>query len=239
MFVGSVWLLAQIARRLPQVWQARLTAGVLQRPLHSLPVILAAALALSVLGSLHDSGRVSANLSFVPDFQVYGYFGLCFLLGWMLYQRPNDLDLLARRGWKYLALALLCLTAALAGFVGQGSPADEDYGLFHALLAIGTGFSMVFFMLSLVGLFVRYASDYNPWIRYFSDSAYWVFILHSIPMVIIALTLYHWEVAAEVKFLLVCAATFLVCLVSYQYFVRNTFIGELLNGRRYDTVPWR
>ena len=51
---------------------------------------------------------------------------------------------------------------------------------------------MTMFVLGLPGLFSRYYHNQSPWIRYFSDSAYWVFILHSIPLVVIALLMHSW-----------------------------------------------
>jgi hypothetical protein len=36
-----------------------------------------------------------------------------------------------------------------------------------------------------------------------------------------------------VKFLVVMLATIFVTVLSYNYLVRNTFIGKFLNGRRY------
>jgi len=98
---------------------------------------------------------------------------------------------------------------------------------------------MGFYMLAFVGLFSRHFQGYNAWIRYVSDSAYWVFIFHSVPLVLLALPLHDWQVPAELKFLVVCSGTFAICLISYQLFVRNGRIGEILNGRRYDSVPWK
>ena len=84
----------------------------------------------------------------------------------------------------------------------------------------------------MAGLFSRHFQAYNPWIRYFSDSAYWIFVFHSVPLVILAVPLYGWDAPAEIKFLVVCLGTFSICLVTYQLFVGNGRIGEVLNGRR-------
>jgi len=64
----------------------------------------------------------------------------------------------------------------------------------------------------------------------------WRMRLHS---AVIAIALYRWHMPAEIKFLVVCTGTLVICMVSYQLFVRNSRIGEILNGRRYETVPWQ
>lgn len=40
------------------------------------------------------------------------------------------------------------------------------------------------------------------------------------------------------KFLIYNLAAILVLILSYQYLVRSTFIGKMLNGRRYPFTPW-
>ena len=45
--------------------------------------------------------------------------------------------------------------------------------------------------------------------------------------------LYGANAPAEVKMLLNIAATTVMGLFTYHFFVRNTAVGELLNGKRY------
>jgi hypothetical protein len=42
-----------------------------------------------------------------------------------------------------------------------------------------------------------------------------------------------WEIPAFAKFMIVLLVTSLICLVTYHYLVRSTFIGKFLNGRKY------
>ncbi|WP_306252963.1 hypothetical protein [Parvularcula sp. IMCC14364] len=138
-----------------------------------------------------------------------------------------------------MILATVFFVTALIFFLIKGEPGGAAYAILHGLLSLATGFSIGLYMLAFVGLFSRHFQTYSPWVRYFSDSAYWIFIFHSIPTVVIALLLHDWAVAAEIKFLLVCSGTLFICLVTYQLFVRNGRIGEILNGRRYACAPWR
>ncbi|MFT4767851.1 MAG: glucan biosynthesis protein C [Glaciecola sp.] len=63
--------------------------------------------------------------------------------------------------------------------------------------------------------------------------------MNSIPLISVALLLHAWDVLADLKFPVVCSTTVLLCLWPYQAFVRKGRIGEILNGRRNESVPWK
>ncbi|WP_101759576.1 acyltransferase family protein [Oceanicoccus sp. KOV_DT_Chl] len=234
MYVVTAALLLYLSPYI-RVFTAALKAGWLGRlPVYSPLTICVVALWLAVIGSSSYSGRISGALGFIPLATVYAYFGLCFLMGWFLFQRQGDIAVLVKRSWWLLAMAIMCLLIGLLAFLKQGEMGDANYSSWHLVLSLGNGFSMVFFMFGLVGLFCRYFTRHHPWVRYFSDSAYWIFIFHSVPMIAIALLMHDWVVAAEIKFLVVVSGTFGACLLSYHYAVRSTAIGALLNGRRYS-----
>ncbi|WP_179957542.1 acyltransferase family protein [Exilibacterium tricleocarpae] len=237
MYVVSVWLALQLCRYLPDDFCAHIRRWTARTPAYSIVAIFTVSLSLAAIGSFSEAGRITGKLSFMPSISVYLYFGICFLTGWVLFQRREDITVLARRGWGYMTAACFFLVVALVCFELQGKSDAAGYQLFHTLLSVSTGLSVCFFMLAFVGLFCRYFHRHQPWIRYFSDSAYWVFISHSVPMILLALPMHSWEVVAEIKFLLVCSGTMLVCMLTYHRWVRNTRIGEILNGRRYGTLP--
>lgn len=200
--------------------------------IHSLFFIFSVSLALGAIGSSDGAGRISASLSFVPSYFVLASFGVCFSIGWVIYSRRGQLPALASKAWLLIIAAIVSLTLALGAFAMQGSEDGQGYTILHLVLSLSTGLSITCFMLGFVGLFSRYFIDYSPAIRYFSDSSYWIFIFHSIPLVLIALPMAKWQIAAEVKFFIVVSSTSLVCLVTYHYWVRDSWIGKILNGRR-------
>ena len=73
--------------------------------------------------------------------------------------------------------------------------------------------------------------------RYLADSSYWLYIMH-LPLVMalqVAVSDLPWPGA--VKFALVLATTMGILLGSYQLFVRNSWLGAWLNGRRLGGGP--
>ncbi|MEM0926278.1 MAG: glucan biosynthesis protein, partial [Planctomycetota bacterium] len=85
----------------------------------------------------------------------------------------------------------------------------------------------------LIGLFHRFLSENRLWIRYVSDSSYWLYIAHLPLVLLIQYAAKNMEIPSVIKLLGICAITTGILLCSYQLFVRRTWIGVLLNGRRF------
>ena len=92
-----------------------------------------------------------------------------------------------------------------------------------------------------IGLCERVLSTERAWVRYASDSSYWLYLAH-LPLVIaLQAGLAFTEIPVWAKFLLVTVVSTLLLLASYQLLVRYTPVGTLLNGKRVrprrGTVP--
>lgn len=190
-------------------------------------------LLLALIGSGSDSGRISASLAFKPDILVYLYFGVFFVFGWALYYTQWVINAFDHHCWQLMTAAILSLTAGIIGFALQGHPGDNNYQAYHLLLSVSNGMSITLFIAAFIGLFQRYFSEFSETKRYLSDSAYWVFCSHSIFLVALAIPMAYLNWPAEVKFLIVITGTCYLCLLSYKHLVRSTWLGQLLNGRRY------
>ncbi len=86
--------------------------------------------------------------------------------------------------------------------------------------------------LALFGIFLRFFNRPSSRVRYWSDSAYFLYIFHLpvtmwIPSLLLPLP---WH--GVIKFALTTAITTAVGLFLYEYCVRYTFIGTQLNGTR-------
>ena len=85
----------------------------------------------------------------------------------------------------------------------------------------------------LMGLFRWIASRERFAIRYFSDASYWIYLLVHLPLVIAGqMLVVEWPIHYHLKFLLVFGVVTLVLFATYQYGVRYTVIGRMLNGPR-------
>jgi peptidoglycan/LPS O-acetylase OafA/YrhL len=91
---------------------------------------------------------------------------------------------------------------------------------------------MLFF--GFTGLFLRYLDRPSRRVRYVVDASYWVYLVHLpctiwIPGLIVGTDLTVWP-----RIGIVLIGTTIICFATYALFVRSTWIGKVLNGRRYS-----
>jgi peptidoglycan/LPS O-acetylase OafA/YrhL len=199
-------------------------------------VLLPAAATLPVLLCM-KSPVADTPLGWLPEPQILGYYFLFVGFGWLLY-RQRDLVPAFGRGWKLnLALAnLLVLPAALGltlaavGVEKAGSPGLPAWraGAFAA--------QSLYTWLMIVGLwgaFLHYFARPSARARYLADASYWCYLASITPTVAFQFVVKDWPLPGLVKWVIVTAATMAVLLASYEWCVRYTFIGAILNGRKY------
>jgi hypothetical protein len=157
----------------------------------------------------------------LPPPHLLLYYGLFFWFGAALFSRDGMATRMGR-GWQILLPAglLILLPSAfmLIGDRGAGSLVQCGYAWVVSL--------------GIMGLFARYCSHLGYRARWFSDSAYWMYLAH-LPLVLavqIAVVNLPWP--SSLKFLLVMVVVTLLLLASYRWLVRYTWVGTLLNGPR-------
>ena len=90
---------------------------------------------------------------------------------------------------------------------------------------------MVIFWLAV---FVRLFNKPSKTLRYISDSSYWIYIIHQ-PLAFFVPAFFHQiKISVYLKFIISSILVTIICFLSYHFFVRKTFIGHFLNGRKYD-----
>jgi peptidoglycan/LPS O-acetylase OafA/YrhL len=177
-------------------------------------------------------GILRTSTSFIPDPVVLLAYGLFFGFGWMVYLARETLSSFGRHARRQVLLALLIgpinTTAAIRGIE---SPVPD---MVATTVAAGTAALIVWLLtFGLTGLFQRYLGRPNPVVRYFVDASYWVYLLHLPFMIWIPALLAGATWPSTAKALVVLGVTTVICVFTYDLFVRGTFIGMVLNGRRY------
>ncbi len=84
----------------------------------------------------------------------------------------------------------------------------------------------------LMGLFRHFFSAENKRLRYMSDASYWLYLMHLPFVILLQIFTASLPLPAWLKIVLVTGVVTGVLLATYQWFVRYTFIGKILNGPR-------
>jgi peptidoglycan/LPS O-acetylase OafA/YrhL len=150
------------------------------------------------------------------------------LFGWGLYIRRDSMGNFVSRARALTLLGLVFFLAhtACVGLLLRGNTA------FHLPSVVFGSLSIWLFVYGLIGLFIRYLEKPHRIMRYIADSSYWCYLVH-LPLVAwLSFLLAEWRAHALVKYSVVLVTTLMVCLLTYDWFVRSTFVGVLINGRR-------
>ncbi len=164
-------------------------------------------------------------LSWIPDMGSFLFYFFFYAFGWFLFKSRKTIPDFEHKAVFNCILATVIFTI---GFLFKHDLGDVQRGALHAL-------SMAFFVYGLIGVFSKYYDYDSGIIRYLSASSYWAYLIHLPFTILIPGMLFSMEIPAIVKFLITLSLTSFICLVSYHYLVRSTFIGVFLNGRKYGS----
>lgn len=234
LFITTIVFMIGLAfwRRLPDGLQRRSNAGFRRAMASAWAPFL---FSVPTIGTLlvMDYGLLDTPHSFLPQPRIILAYFVFLAFGWVLYRNLDLLDTLKRRAWTNLFLGI---GAGILNFV-LAMKQVEAMSTRHWPAFLGTavtGALVVWLMLfGCAGVFLRYLDrDIRP-MRYLSDSSYWVYLSHA--PVVLWLQILVADLAAPplVKAALVLAGSIPILYVSYHFLVRTTWVGLLLNSRRY------
>jgi peptidoglycan/LPS O-acetylase OafA/YrhL len=165
-----------------------------------------------------------SGMTFRPYFNTFVFHFFFYIVGWVFFKSKHLLNSMMRLDWICTILGFI-LTVIY--FFNINSLSKEYYIAISSL-------TVWLFIFGITGLFIRFGSNHSLRMRYISDASYWVYLIHFPLTAILPSFLINWNAHASIKFLTVLILTTFICFVTYHYFVRNSFIGKFLNGRKYS-----
>jgi peptidoglycan/LPS O-acetylase OafA/YrhL len=198
-----------------------------------MPVVVLPQLAMEGGGAIPAFGP-DTSIGWIPNPVVFGYYLLFFGFGALLYGRQGRsgapiVDTVGRRWWLVLPLAAAIFVVALWATRQLEPDGGLPLELASSALQVAYAWLMIF---GLMGLFRAALSRERYWVRYLSDSAYWMYLTHLTVIIGLQGLMRTWDAPALLQFSLMILLTFVILLLSYQLFVRYTIIGTVLNGKR-------
>jgi peptidoglycan/LPS O-acetylase OafA/YrhL len=175
------------------------------------------------------------SIGLLPIPRVLGYYAIFFFFGAIYWDLNDSEGMLGRRWYVSLPVALLIvfpigldLVAGTLGFLPKDFGGTMR-GLLGNLMQALFVWLMVF---GSIGMFRQLFSAESKTMRYISDSSYWLYLAH-LPLVILA----QWfvkdlPIPAMFKFVGIVVVVSAVLLLTYEYLIRYTIVGSMLNGPR-------
>ncbi len=228
MFYGLAAVLRWLTASLPGGWWHFLSTAfrrLMAWRLRVLPLAIPTALVL-----IPQGGSLLTPNSFAPEvISLVGYLTF-FGFGWALYRHRDLLPTLGRDAWPLVLVGglLIPVTVVVQGQAGLEAPIGPV--LVSSMVSAVCVWALIF---GISGLFLRYLDRPSRRIRYLTDAAYWLYLIHLPLMFWVPGLLAPFAWPALLKIVVVLLTVTPIILATYHYLVRATAIGAMLNGRRY------
>ncbi len=179
----------------------------------------------------NESGLfVKVDTSLIPRKISYLFFyGYFFTAGWVINKRQDLLQKLIKNYIKFIVPAIII--CALLFYVESGNLLHSNQliyfsGKFLAALLV------VLFTFGFTGYFLSAFEKQSKQLRYISDASYWIYLVHVGMVAAVQLYFLNSSIPGFLKFLLSFLLPTVIALVTYQLFVRYSFVGRVLHGPR-------
>lgn len=168
--------------------------------------------------------------SLVPRPSAFAYYGIFFVFGWMLFRSRDLLPAVESRPWIKLAVAVPAGLLAYFFFAGI----IELPGILPVAptILIISGVAAWSSMFAVWGIFARFLSGAEPWVRYLADASYWIYLIHIPILVAIQLGLADTGLPPAIRLVIATSVSIALSFATYATLVRYTAIGRLLHGPR-------
>jgi glucan biosynthesis protein C len=195
--------------------------------------LLVGLMVVPIVTVLFDGGWEAAYQpdTMVPDLWLSLYY-LCFLAaGWLLSTVDGWRAALEKAPGTKLLLGGALIVAGYSIWRDHAPNLPSDLTLAR-LFVVFAGVASAWLVISgLWGLSARLFANPGKRMKQFSDSSYWMYIVHLPILVFIESELARTSLPVILRWALAISITALSCVVSYHLLVKDRFLGRLLGER--------
>lgn len=168
--------------------------------------------------------------TFFPVISKLLYYSIFFFVGVFIDRHRGALHLHARFGKTYLLLAGLIFTVTLP--LIHSHMTVELSGMRLVRLAVLLALFAWFATFGLLAIFLRSGNRENAATRYLAEASFWVYLIHLPFVALTQIAVAQLQIPTIGKFLLTGSTALALALMTYQVIVRDTWLGQFLNGHR-------
>ncbi|MBT4692425.1 MAG: acyltransferase family protein [Planctomycetaceae bacterium] len=180
-----------------------------------------------------DGFGPDTSVGLIPYPHLLFYYAIFFGFGALYFDCKDTQGKLGSRWFVTLPVALLLFLIGAGIETGDAGIFEGIPKLLQKTISVVIQVLYVWLMtFGLIGLFRKMMSSENKWMRYISDSSYWLYLAHLPLMIWLQWLISDWDLDGTLKFVLVCTICTAVLLLMYEYLVRYTPIGTMLNGKK-------
>ena len=228
---GVAWLdlngrvRAHVDRLIGLLMRSRLAPAIL-----AVPIGVTLSLDPSWMGWV---GVRTPDASLVTNLQALIGFGTAFGFGWLLH-RQVDLTRILERRWLLnlvLAIGLIAASLVLAVIIAT-RPEPIGYDAVRLAGAVCYALAIWTTTFAAIGGALRFLSGFSPMRRYLADASYWLYLIHLPILMALQVAVSNLDWPWPIKFGAILLIALPLMFASYQFLVRYSVIGAVLNGRR-------
>jgi glucans biosynthesis protein C len=180
---------------------------------------------------LFDTTYIQYSPGLIPKASYILYYGLFVYAGWYIHAHMDQwFPLLKRFGLAWLMIGTAaCLLVYKFAYLPD---ADNNFMPSVTLIKCIETLATVLLVAGFLGVFLKWVNAELPVMRYLSDASYWVYLVHVALVDATQIWMGTTTLWGPLKCVICFALPTTISLITYQLFVRYTFIGFYLHGSR-------
>lgn len=178
-------------------------------------------------------GIPAPDQSLKPNrYALVGY-GFAFAIGWMLNRCSDMFNELVRLRRFHFIVAII-ITGLCLNQVGlEPSTALQPSRGNKLTYVLCYSVAIWAWTWAILGYALKYLTKRNVYLRYISDSSYWVYVVHFPTILALQSALSRSALPWPVEYMLIVSICGAVALLSYHFLVENTVVGRVMNTGRF------
>ena len=170
----------------------------------------------------------------IPFPHMLLYYGIFFFFGAIYFDVKDDTGKISMLWPIELVIGIVLYFCGVEAATGdfrtfESFVSPEYYGILNNFIQVSYAWVMTF---GFMGLFRVLFSGESKVMRYISDSSYWLYLMHLPLILFFQHSIREVDLPATIKLIIACTVTSGLLLLTYEYSVRYTPIGTLLNGKK-------